>query len=227
MNSETNEIIDKMKNSVYSELNYDFLYKLTNESERGAVLIGTSKVEEYLEKLVRKILPSKSKSYTSRLLKYPGAISSFSGKIELLYAFRIIDKRFYNSLNSLRKIRNNAAHSSEGFKLINLKQEQTQINNFQEDFVGLIEYIALNSLIENKKNRFNDILEKQKEENKQYFKKEVDKKIAGLKESKEIKEQLRIWILSYGLVFMCLKIMVLIDSLDILDDENIIWTKIK
>jgi len=227
MNSRADDIIEKMKNSVYPELNFEFIYKLTNESERGAVLIGTSKVEEYLEKLSRKILPSKTKSYTSRLLNYPGALSSFSGKIELLYAFRIIDKRFYNSLNTLRKIRNNAAHSSEEFKLIDLQEEQTKINDFEEDFVGLIEHLALNNLITSKKWKFEKILADQKEESKPYFQKEINKRLENLKDDEDIKEQLRIWILSYGLVFMCLKIMVLIDDLDILDNEKLTWIEIK
>lgn len=216
-----------MKNSVYPELNFEFIHKLTNESERGAILIGTSKVEEYLEKLVRKILPAKSKRYTSRLLNYPGAISSFSGKIELLYAFRIIDKRFYDSLNELRKVRNDAAHSSEHFKLIEKQEEQIKINDFEEDFVGLIEHLALNNLIESKKWRFKEILEKQKKESKTYFEKEIEKRLGNLKNDENIKEQLRIWILSYGLVFMCLKIMGLIDDLNILDDESLTWIDVK
>ena len=227
MNSRADDILEKMKNSVYPELNFEFIHKLTNESERGAVLIGTSKVEEYLERLIRKILPAKSKKYIGRLLNYPGAISSFSGKIELLYAFRIIDKRFYDSLNELRKVRNNAAHSSEHFKLIEKQEEQIKINDFEEDFVELIEYLAYDNLIETKKWRFKEILENQKEESKPYFEKEIEKRLENLKDDENIKKQLRIWILSYGLVFMCLKIMVLIDDLDILDNESLTWIDIK
>ncbi len=227
MNSNADDIVEKMRNSVYPELNFELIYKLTNESERGAVLIGTSKVEEYLEKLVLKIFPSTSKSYTSRLLKYPGALSSFAGKIELLYAFRIIDKRFYDSLNTLRKVRNDAAHSSEDFKLIDKQEEQKQINDFEEEFSELIEYLALNDLIESKKWKFKEILENQKEENKPHFQKTINERISNLKESEHIKEQLKIWILSYGLVFMCLKVMVLIDKLIILENKNLTWIEIK
>lgn len=144
-----------------------------------------------------------------------------------MYAFRIIDKRFYDSLNELRKVRNDAAHSSEHFKLIAKQDEQIKINDFEEDFVGLIEYLALNNLIETKKLRFNKILDNQKEESKPYFKKEIEKKLEILKDDESIKEQLRIWVLSYGLVFMCLKIMVLIDDLNILDNESLTWIDIK
>jgi hypothetical protein len=44
MDSYSNEIIEKMKSSEYKELNFEFLHKLTNESDRGAILIGTSVV---------------------------------------------------------------------------------------------------------------------------------------------------------------------------------------
>ncbi len=98
-----------MKDKTYGEISFDFAFSLTNESERGAVLIGASKVEVYLEKLLNIILPSKTKAYKSRLLNYRGPLSSLSGKIELLYAFRIVDEQVYNSLNALRKIRNEAA----------------------------------------------------------------------------------------------------------------------
>ena len=111
------KIIKKLSLDLYPELNSDMIYKLSNESERGAVLIGTSKIEEYLELFVKKILPNDSKKYQKKLLQYPGPLSSFSSKIELLYAFRYINHQFYVSLNILRSIRNNAAHSYIDFDL--------------------------------------------------------------------------------------------------------------
>jgi DNA-binding MltR family transcriptional regulator len=104
----------------YPEFNETFnelFDKLLNESGRGALLIGTSYVEEHLEKFILKVLPNNQKKYTSRLLNYPGPLSSFSAKLELSYAFRLIPEETYNSLNNLRKFRNEAAHSSKDFCL--------------------------------------------------------------------------------------------------------------
>ena len=104
----------------YPEFNETFnelFDKLLNESGRGAILIGTSYVEENLEKFILKVLPNNQKKYTSRLLNYPGPLSSFSAKLELSYAFRLIPEDTYNALNNLRKFRNEAAHSSKDFCL--------------------------------------------------------------------------------------------------------------
>ena len=134
MTEHAKAILEKMRSSEYPELNFDFVFKLTNESERGAILVGASKVETYLENLILKILPSKQKSYTSRLLNYPGPLSSFSGKIELLYAFGVIDKKLYDSLTILRKIRNDAAHSNEEFSIQKIKDTIDKIYDLNTVF---------------------------------------------------------------------------------------------
>lgn len=108
----------------YPEFNETFnelFDKLLNETGRGALLIGTSYVEEHLEKFILKVLPKNQKKYTSRLLNYPGPLSSFSAKLELSYAFRLIPEETYNALNNLRKFRNEAAHSSNDFCLSKLE----------------------------------------------------------------------------------------------------------
>jgi DNA-binding MltR family transcriptional regulator len=211
MKNYTGLILEKMKDSSYSELNFEFAFKLTNESDRGAILIGASKVEEYLEKLILSILPKEQKSYTSKLLNYPGAISSFSGKIELLFAFRIIDERLYNSLNSLRIIRNKAAHSSEAFSQENFKETIKKINDFEEDFEGLITHLAYENLLVWKKATIKEILDNRNLSEKEY--KEIWKKnVDDLKDNAEIKKQLITWTLSYGLTLMCVKIMAIIDE---------------
>ena len=98
MKSYFEQMVEKMEGEIYPGLNSEFVTNLSNESHRGAVLIGTARVEEYLEKLVLYILPNDSKVYTKKLLDYPGTLSSLSSKIELLYAFRIIDYKFYLSM---------------------------------------------------------------------------------------------------------------------------------
>lgn len=104
--------------------------KLLAESGRGAVLIGTAYVDEQLTDFIQAIMPMQTKKYRERLLGYPGPLSSFSAKIELLYAFRYIGEPFYNSLNALRRIRNEAAHSAKEFSFVQLKAQFEEIFAF-------------------------------------------------------------------------------------------------
>jgi hypothetical protein len=62
MKSYSKQIIEKMKVDFYPSIGWDFIYSLTNESNRGAVLIGTAKVEEYIEKLIISVLPKQEKN---------------------------------------------------------------------------------------------------------------------------------------------------------------------
>ena len=57
--------------------------------------------------------------------------------MELSYAFRLISKKTYDSLNVLRKIRNDAAHSSEEFNLIDVNLDQ--IFNLGEGFMTVVQ----------------------------------------------------------------------------------------
>jgi len=220
MKPDIEDIVKKMDNEEYPELNWDFAYKLTNESDRGAILIGASKVEEYLEKLVLLILPKTTKSYTNYLLKYPGPISSFSGKIELLFGFRIIDESLYTSLNHLRSIRNKAAHTSESFQLSNFKSELEKVNEFEEDGKELVELLAWNSLIEFKKSSIIEILDKRNLDQKTYNE-ILEEKTAELSINPHVLKQSITWNLSYGLTLMCLKIMVIHDEYEKLDRSKI------
>lgn len=219
------EIIEKMGSEEYPDLNFEFIYKLSNESQRGAVLIGVSKLEEYFDKLILHVLPSKVKAYTSRLLKYPGPISSFSGKIELLFAFRIIDKRFYNSVNVLRKVRNKAAHSSESFNFDDFETELEEILNFDEEFSEIIQHLALDNLIKLKKRKVKKILDS-KEIGRSTYNEMWIKSTTNLHENPEVIKQLKLWKFSYGLTFMCLMINVLIDKYDVLKKKNLTWLEI-
>jgi hypothetical protein len=217
-------IIKKMEGDEYPELNWEFAFKLTNESERGAILIGATKVEEYLIKLIEIILPITQKVYRNRLLKYPGPLSSFSGKIELLYAFRIIDKKVYDSLNRLREIRNQAAHSSDEFTLQQKKDRLEMIYSFEEFFPEIVHNLAFDNLIKWEKQRLKEGL-KEKFSHIDY--EELwNSSIPDPTQNPDIQGHLTIWKLAYGLTLLCLKIQVIIDDYS-LDYKSIFtWTDI-
>jgi len=211
MKPKIEDIIQKMNDSDNPELSFDFAFMLTNESECGAVLIGAAKVEEFLERLLLSIFPISTKKYTSRLLHYPGSLSSLSGKIELLFAFRIIDEQFYNSLNELRLIRNRAAHESSVFALRNFPFQLSKINSFIGDSNGLISFLAQDNLIKWKRGTIKKILDEKSLDRKIY--KEIWKKSTlNLDKHPEVQSQLALWKLSYGLTLMCSYTLTIIDS---------------
>lgn len=204
--------LEKMKNPSYPKLNADMMILLTNESERGAILIGTEKVAESLEKLILSLLPSKNKSYANRLLNYPGVLCSFAAKIELCYVFRIINERIYNSLNAIRKIRNIAAHSSDGFSLQERDFELNVIYDFEENMPQLIHEIAYYRLIEWKKTQIRKVLEDSGCE--YLFNEEWKKRFEDQDplQNDSIIEQLRMWKLGIGFSLVILKIEELCDK---------------
>lgn len=220
------QFLKKMDDSSYPELNADMMVLLTNESERGAILIGTGKIEEHLEKLVMTLLPSKTKSYTSRLLNYPGALSSFAAKIELCYAFRIINQRVYMSLNAIRKVRNIAAHSSETFSLQDKEDELTAIYDFEVGMSYIIHELAYKNLIQWKKIQVRKSLEEHGRED--LFEKEWKKKFEDRDplQNEFIIKQLRMWKLVYGLSLMILKIEELCDRYKELLKSHDTWLDI-
>lgn len=211
MTNHSKAIIEKMNGSNYIELNFEFAFKLTNESERGAILIGSSKVENYLRSLIIAILPSKQKQYTSRLMNYPGPLSSFSGKIELTYAFGIIDKQVYDCLTCLRKIRNEAAHSDEVFSLQLIKDRLEKIYDFEYGFPNIIHELSFNNLIKWKKMILETKVIEEGLEGVVY--EELWNEIySDPKNSNALQEQMTIWKLAYGLTFLCLKLEVIKDE---------------
>ena len=204
--SHRDEILEKMNSSKYIDLSFELAKKLTNESERGAILIGTSKVEMHLEALIKNILPSKQKSYTDKLLNYPGALSSLSGKIELCFAFRIIDKRLYNSLTSLRKIRNKAAHSDDFFTLEDAKENLDIIYDFEEGFKTVTHDISKYNLREWKRLSAKQMFIESELDQSIDFDKIWNEQTQNLENEEIFQEQLRVWKLFYGLTILCLKI---------------------
>lgn len=104
------------------ELFPDLLTNLMEESDRGAVLVGASHIDQYLKKLFEAVAPSElGKKQRKSLLDYPGPLSSFAARTEVAYATRLIDQNLYRALHSLRRIRNDVAHHPTTFRL----REQT------------------------------------------------------------------------------------------------------
>lgn len=178
------------------------LNTILEESERGAIIIGASSVEDHLTAYIEEVLPKKEESYKKKLLNYPGPLSSFSSKIELSFAFRLIDKNLYESLNSLRLLRNEASHRATNFSLKEFRDKldkvfdlgpsvQTHVRNMSTE-------VMINLKLESLKYLF-DKYELTEDQRREY--------LVSLTEDKElmakIENQIPHWELIYGLSLIC------------------------
>lgn len=181
----------------------DLLDRLFEESGRGALLIATAYVDDHLTKLIEMVMPADlSKNHKDKLFKYPGQLSSFSSKIELAYVFRLISKNIYDSLNSLRKIRNDAAHSPTKFELHELNEKLKLVYNLGPGFSNFIKEISTKALMTHKLGTVKKILDESglNDESKQ----EIFEKTFNDKEKiKRLEQEIPFWELAYGLSFLC------------------------
>lgn len=180
----------------------DLFDKLLSESGRGAVIIGAAAVEEHLEKFIEDILPKDTNKYKKRLLNYPGALSSFSAKIELAFAFRLISEKLYNSLNSLRELRNKAAHNSEHFTLSEHREKLDKIFDIGPSMPLHIRNDSMKAMINLKFHSLNHHFDEMK-----LTDSEKKEQIENIIENKELMTKLELqvphWELIYGLSLIC------------------------
>lgn len=94
----------------------EFINQFVEESDRAAVILGTSKLEELLGKLLSRYMIA---SYTDDdpLLKRDGPLGTFSSRIYAAYRLGLIDTEFAKVLHLVRKIRNEFAHEVKDSRL--------------------------------------------------------------------------------------------------------------
>jgi hypothetical protein len=101
--------IEEAKRTVQPEL-MKFLVVLGTESERSAVVLGAERVNVSLETNIKKfLLPCPDKH--DPLFSSDGALGTFSRRIEVAHRLGLIDLKFKQALNLVRKLRNDFAHA--------------------------------------------------------------------------------------------------------------------
>jgi DNA-binding MltR family transcriptional regulator len=190
----------------YPEINELFnklLDNLLSESGRGALLIATSHVDEHLTRLIEAALPkSLSKNHKDKLFKYPGPLSSFSAKIELSYAFRLIDQNFYNSLNALKKLRNEAAHSSRSFELFELNERMKAVYDLGPAVPSVVREIGIKMMLESKFASIKRMFERHKLDE-QSQQRVMEGILNDEQKMKSLERESPFWELLYGLCLIC------------------------
>lgn len=107
---------------------------LEKESDRGCVIVAAALTEDLLDQCLNcYLLPAINNR--DELLNGPS--SSFSSKIELCYRVGILRKEIRRLLNTLRKLRNEFAHSSheEGFRKDSVKNHIESISNISSNLM--------------------------------------------------------------------------------------------
>jgi hypothetical protein len=87
------------------------LDSLKGESDRAAVIIAGSLLEDELGKLIGKVMRQLAADDRQRLFGFDGPVGTFSNRILLAYALRLIDSNDRRQLDLLREMRNACAHS--------------------------------------------------------------------------------------------------------------------
>jgi hypothetical protein len=88
-----------------------FLDELNSETERGAVLVSCSYLEELLRKTIVSFLADK-KAAETLLEGFNAPLGTFSARIIAAYSMGLISKSEYDECNLLRKVRNEFAHNT-------------------------------------------------------------------------------------------------------------------
>jgi hypothetical protein len=91
---------------------------LIAESDRGAVLLGVSKIDEQLRLLFESLLPQgTSKKRKDEIFNHTGPFGGFAAKLDIAYTCRLLPSSLIDAIHRLRKLRNDVAHQTSPFTL--------------------------------------------------------------------------------------------------------------
>ena len=83
-------------------------------SETAHAVVAAARVENWLQAaILTRTRTGLSKTFRDKLFKGYGPLSSFSGKIDIAYAFSMFGQETYNDLRAIKDIRNTFAHSNK------------------------------------------------------------------------------------------------------------------
>lgn len=93
-----------------SNLMHIFSDEFNKESDRACVILSAAMIENELENLLKRSLIPSTKRSDDLFDTATSPLGNFSSKIIMAYRLGIISKKLYNSINIIRKIRNQFAH---------------------------------------------------------------------------------------------------------------------
>lgn len=91
---------------------------LIAESDRGAVLLAASQIDEELRKLFEALIPEgTSRNRRKDIFNRMGPFGGFSSKLEVAFVCRLLPDNIVRAAHKLRGLRNTVAHEANAFTL--------------------------------------------------------------------------------------------------------------
>jgi DNA-binding MltR family transcriptional regulator len=115
-----------------SEVGLEFIKYL----QSNFAIVAGSVLEDMLEAALRgKMRDDLSAALKERLFSGYGPLSTFSGKIDIAFAFSLFDVQIYNDLRAIKDIRNKFAHTSEflNFSSPELERDAQKLTGWAKD----------------------------------------------------------------------------------------------
>src|SRR4051812_2613930 len=89
----------------------DFRASITEETDRGAVLMAAAFLDEKLKELIQRRMVA-DKKVSRRAFEFNGPLGTFSSRIDFAYLIGLIPKNAQKDLHTIRAIRNQFAHQA-------------------------------------------------------------------------------------------------------------------
>ncbi|MCG5526513.1 hypothetical protein LRB11_16540 [Ectothiorhodospira haloalkaliphila] len=103
----------------------ELLPAIIEESDRGAVLLAASQIDEQLKQLFETILPDETSNRRKKeIFNLTGPFGSFSAKLDVAYVCRLLPATLIKAIHRFRMLRNDVAHEALRFRL---KDHKAQI----------------------------------------------------------------------------------------------------
>lgn len=133
-----------------------FRTSISNETDRGAVLMSAAYLDDKLKELIEKRLVQDRK-IARRAFEFNGPLGTFSSRINFAYLIGVIPKNAQRDLHTIRAIRNQFAHYAsplnyedekvkplcERLVFHGVKDAAGPDSKFRRSVMGLLSYITL------------------------------------------------------------------------------------
>jgi DNA-binding MltR family transcriptional regulator len=134
------------KKSFFADQQWQYMFaQFEKESDRAAVILIASVLDENLTTILKSYLVAISNSNDSLFESATSPLSNFSSKIDIAYRIGLISRKFARDLHIIRKIRNDFAHDIYGCSFENgsvISRIKELENSFHKSFETAFEAVT-------------------------------------------------------------------------------------